>query len=93
MKHSILILFSTLMFGCSTDHNVSGDVGVQVEYSTSEIKQVDGILYVRKAIGGITSDCIAIDSSVLYDAEWGDITVQDSNRITAYTQIELDNCL
>ena len=94
MKHLILAGFLVLLAGClNTEHEVSGDVGVAVDYASAEIKMVNGILYVRKAIGGITSECISIDASALYDAEWGELKDQNLNRTTPYMQEELDNCL
>lgn len=92
MKYLLLVGFLVLLIGCSTDHEVSGNVGVSVDYSVPQIRQVNGILYVRGSIAGITQNCIAIDSSALYDAEWGDLEVQDLNR-TAYTDDEKGNCL
>ena len=93
MKYLYLILFSVVLVGCNTDHEISGEVSVGVDYSVPQIRQVNGILYVRGSIADITQSCIAIDSSALYGAEWGNLEIQDLNRTAVPTQEQIDNCL
>jgi len=93
MKYAIALLTALILLAsCKTDHLVSGEVNVAVEYSSTEIKQVNGILYIRTVQGNITLECIALDPSALYDSGWVNIIIQDANRLSSYTQEEIDNC-
>lgn len=75
-----------------TDHTVTvgGDVGI--EYSKAVFKVVNGIKYEGEMLAGIIVSCMAVDESATYDAEWGELKIQNLNRTTSYTQEEMDNC-
>ncbi len=93
MKYIMAVLVTMLLLvSCKTDHIVSGEVNVAVEYSDTEIKQVNGILYIRKVQGTVMLECIAIDPSTLYGVGWENIISQDANRTTNYTAEEIANC-
>ncbi len=93
MKYIMAVLIVMLLLAsCKTDHIVSGAVNVAVEYSETDLKMVNGILYIRKSQGNITLECIAVDPSTLYDTAWANILIQDANRTTNYTAEEIANC-
>ena len=92
IKYLMMIIIALALAGCKTDVVLSGNAGVDVDYSQAEVKMVNGILYIRTAQGEVTTDCIAIDPSALYADAWDTLVNQNVNRLTAYTAEEIDNC-
>lgn len=99
MRH---LIFLVMLSGCSFDHDVSGEIDtevtgeidntISVDYIDAELKQVDGIIYIRTEISGLTIDCIALDFSTIYPDEWSSLTKADESRQTDYTYAEIMNC-
>lgn len=95
MKYLLIPIFALFIMGnqCTdTDHTVSGSVSVDAEYSKAVMRQVNGINYFGESLGGVITDCMALDPSALYEGIWQEIIIQNENRTTPYTQEELDNC-
>lgn len=80
-----LALLALLTTGC-IQADVSGTVDHKV--LSPEIRQLDGVIYVRFGL-----DCIAIDETATYPAKWSKLLAFDAARETPYTETEIETCL
>lgn len=90
-----IIVLALLVAGCGDPKvEVSGgtDNTVKVDSTKPQLRQINGIIYVRKALDEQTQECLAIDSSTVYSEVWSDIPVFDSARTVEYTAEEIVNC-
>jgi len=99
-----IIIISTMLLisaGCkidtSGDHEIKTDpieIGpISVDIVKTEVKQVNGIFYVRSSIEGQTIDCMAVSPSTLYSSEWSSIPDADLKRVENYSSEEIIECL
>ena len=103
MNKIIAIMAVVALTGCSVDtsgkHEIEDleiETTATVDFLQTEVKQVNGVFYVRTSLQGVTIDCMAFSPSVLYSAEWHEIAEADSARLEQgadYSSEEMAECL
>lgn len=90
---ALFIIFGLIACGSDTvDHTVNGGVDVNANFERTELKQVNGILYVRTT-DSLEPYCLSIDPSTVYPDIWQELPLADQSRVALYTNEEITECM
>ena len=95
MRKLLLLPLFILLMGdtCTdTDHTVSGSVTLDVPQLVVTFARENGIDYIKVTQAELVVECIALEPGALYSPLFESLTVQDTFRVSNYTNEESAKC-